>query len=142
MTNSLVTVTKLLINIFIVTQLSCYCLESSWFGLNAEVGLISFKSMNACIEQVLLGVDFPDVCGASSCFWAACRVRAGCSATNLRSADTTNKARPAELYYDPSVKLYNHGEAWLKAPTSAFTFKTLLRHYTKQVLVSQTKRSY
>ena len=64
--------------------------------------------MNACIEQVLLGVDFPDVCGASSCFWAACRVRAGCSATNLRSADTTNKARPAVLYNDPSVKLYNH----------------------------------
>ena len=24
--------------------------------------------------------------------------------------------------------------SWLKAPTSAFTFKTLLRHYAKQVL--------
>ena len=42
---------------------------------------------------------------------------------------------------DPSVKLYNHGEgpyyrafSWLKAPTSAFTFKTLLRHYAKRAL--------
>ena len=49
--------------------------------------------MDACMEQVLLGVDFPDVCGVGSCFWALCRVRAGCSATNLRSAHTTNKAR-------------------------------------------------
>ena len=49
--------------------------------------------MDVCMEQVLLGVDFPDVCGVSSCFWALCRVRAGCSATNLRSAHTTNKAR-------------------------------------------------
>ena len=36
---------------------------------------------------------------------------------------------------------HNHGEgpytrafSWLKAPTSAFTFKTLLRHYAKQAL--------
>ena len=43
---------------------------------------------------------------------------------------------------DSSVKLYNHGEgpystrafSWLKAPTSAFTFKTLLRHYAKRAL--------
>ena len=27
--------------------------------------------------------------------------------------------------------------SWLKAPTSAFTFKTLLRHYAKQVLTSR-----
>ena len=26
--------------------------------------------------------------------------------------------------------------SWLKAPTSAFTFKTLLRHYAKQVLTT------
>ena len=41
---------------------------------------------------------------------------------------------------DPLVKLYNHGEGpyyWLKAPTSAFTFKTLLRHYAKQALTPQ-----
>ena len=32
-------------------------------------------------------------------------------------------------------RLYNLGAfSWLKAPTSAFTFKTLLRHYAKQVL--------
>ena len=28
--------------------------------------------------------------------------------------------------------------SWLKAPTSAFTFKTLLRHYAKQVLTPQS----
>ena len=38
------------------------------------------------------------------------------------------------LQTDPSVKLYNHGEgpysfSWLKAATTAFTFKSLLRHY-------------
>ena len=27
--------------------------------------------------------------------------------------------------------------SWLKAPTSAFTFKTLLRHYAKQALIPQ-----
>ena len=41
-------------------------------------------------------------------------------------------------------KFRNHGEgpylllrafSWLKAPTSAFTFKTLLRHYAKRMLV-------
>ena len=41
------------------------------------------------------------------------------------------------------MKLYNHGEgpsrafSWLKVPTSAFTFKTLLRqlrHYAKRAL--------
>ena len=34
-------------------------------------------------------------------------------------------------------KVLNHGEgpfSWLKAATTAFTFKTLLRHYAKQVL--------
>ena len=32
---------------------------------------------------------------------------------------------------DDYAKFYNHGEGpyWLKAPTRAFTFKTLLRHY-------------
>ena len=43
-------------------------------------------------------------------------------------------------------QLYNHGEgpyqttrafSWLKVPTSAFTFKTLLRHYVKQALTSR-----
>ena len=28
--------------------------------------------------------------------------------------------------------------SWLKAPTSAFTFKTLLRHYTKRALTPQS----
>ena len=28
--------------------------------------------------------------------------------------------------------------AWLKAPTSAFTFKTLLRHYAKQTLTPRS----
>ena len=28
----------------------------------------------------------------------------------------------------------NRAFSWLKAPTSAFTFKTLLRHYAKQAL--------
>ena len=28
--------------------------------------------------------------------------------------------------------------SWLKAPTSAFTFKTLLRHYAKRVLTPQS----
>ena len=43
---------------------------------------------------------------------------------------------------DPLVKLYNHGAekaptrafSWLKAATTAFTFKTHLRHYAKQTL--------
>ena len=37
---------------------------------------------------------------------------------------------------DLSVKLYNYGEGpyWLKAATTAFTFKTLLRHYAKWAL--------
>ena len=28
--------------------------------------------------------------------------------------------------------------SWLKAPTSAFTFKTLLRHYAKQTLTPRS----
>ena len=50
------------------------------------------------------------------------------------------------LYSDSSLKkvhlkVRNHEEgpytkafSWLKAPTNAFTFKTLLRHYAKQIL--------
>ena len=38
---------------------------------------------------------------------------------------------------DQSVKLYNHGEG-LKAPTSAFTFKKLLRHYAKRALTPRS----
>ena len=42
---------------------------------------------------------------------------------------------------DPSVKLYNtitekaptRAFSWLKAATTAFTFKTILRHYAKLV---------
>ena len=30
------------------------------------------------------------------------------------------------------------GFSWLKAPTSAFTFKTLLRHYAKQALTPRS----
>ena len=44
---------------------------------------------------------------------------------------------------DQSVKLYNHGEgpyytrafSWLKAALTAFTFKTILRHYAKPLLI-------
>ena len=36
--------------------------------------------------------------------------------------------------YDPSVSQSVFIISWLKAPTSAFTFKTLLRHYAKQIL--------
>ena len=46
---------------------------------------------------------------------------------------------------DLSAKLYNHREgpytrafSWLKAPTSAFTFKTLLRHYAKREFTPQS----
>ena len=40
--------------------------------------------------------------------------------------------------------MYNHGEAptrafsWLKAATTAFTFKTLLRHYAKWALIPRS----
>ena len=44
--------------------------------------------------------------------------------------------------YNQSAELYNNGEgpyyrafSWLKAGTTAFTFKTLLRHYAKWVVV-------
>ena len=34
-----------------------------------------------------------------------------------------------------TLKVRNHGEGpWLKAATTAFTFKTLLRHYAKRAL--------
>ena len=51
------------------------------------------------------------------------------------------------LYSDPSVsqsvftiteKAPTRAFSWLKAPTSAFTFKTLLRHYAKRVLTPRS----
>ena len=42
-----------------------------------------------------------------------------------------------ELETKVHTKIHNHGESpyyWLKAPTSAFTFGTLLRHNAKQML--------
>ena len=43
---------------------------------------------------------------------------------------------PLELQTKVQPKALIHGEgpyfSWLKAPSSAFTFKTLLRHYAKQ----------
>ena len=47
---------------------------------------------------------------------------------------------------DPSVKLYNtitekaptRAFSWLKATTTAFTFKTLLRHYAKRALTPRS----
>ena len=52
---------------------------------------------------------------------------------------------PLVLYNDPSVsksvftitdaeKAHTWAFSWLKAATTAFTFKTLLRHYAKQAL--------
>ena len=40
--------------------------------------------------------------------------------------------------YDPSVSQLVFTISWLKAPTSAFTFKTLLRHYAKQALTPRS----
>ena len=43
------------------------------------------------------------------------------------------------------MKLFNHGEgptrafSWLKVATTAFTFKTLLRHYAKQALTPRSR---
>ena len=45
------------------------------------------------------------------------------------------------LCTDPSVKLYNHRAwafSWLKAATTAFIFKTLLRHYAKRALTPRS----
>ena len=36
-------------------------------------------------------------------------------------------------------KAPNRAFSWLKAPTSAFTFKTLLRHYAKRMLTHRRK---
>ena len=48
-----------------------------------------------------------------------------------------------ELETEVHLKVHNHREgpywafSWLKAPTSAFTFKTLLRHYAERALTPQ-----
>ena len=53
-------------------------------------------------------------------------------------------ARPSQLELQTINRLcfHNHGEgpyfSWLKAPTSAFTFKTLLRHYAKRALTPRS----
>ena len=52
-----------------------------------------------------------------------------------------SRARAAN---NPSVytimeKAPTMASSWLKTPTSAFTFKTLLRHYVKQVLTRGLK---
>ena len=36
-------------------------------------------------------------------------------------------------YFTITEKTLTRAFTWLKEPTNAFTFKTLLRHYTKQV---------
>ena len=35
-------------------------------------------------------------------------------------------------------KAFTRAFSWLKAPTSAFTFKTLLRHYAKEALTPRS----
>ena len=53
--------------------------------------------------------------------WSACNLK---TSAGKRSIGST-------------TGFHNHGEgpySWLKAPTSAFTFKTLLRHYAKRAL--------
>ena len=39
-----------------------------------------------------------------------------------------------QLVFTITEKAPTRAFSWLKAPTSAFTFKTLLRHYAKQAL--------
>ena len=63
----------------------------------------------------------------ADCSWGAaiigCRIRLPlvlCSAP--QSVFTITEKAPTRAF------------SWLKAPTSAFTFKTLLRHYAKQAL--------
>ena len=66
-----------------------------------------------------------------------------CRAAERRESNKWSPAQPLQTHIISAVKcsigftigFSNHGEsAWLKAPTSAFTFKTLLRHYAKWAL--------
>ena len=64
--------------------------------------------------------------------WSTCRRREGVTASAVkRSIGSTTGCTITE-------KAPTRAFSWLKAPTSAFTFKTLLRHYAKQALTPRS----
>ena len=62
-----------------------------------------------------------------------------CSVTPSASARASNEgSRRFPENFTITEKAPVRAISWLKAPTSAFTFKTLLRHYAKQVLTPRS----
>ena len=68
-------------------------------------------------------------------------------ARSLQTAVTGLSSKETSAAYDSSVsqsvftiteKAPTRAFSWLKVPTSAFTFKTLLRHYAKQAVTPQS----
>ena len=63
-------------------------------------------------------------------------VRAERDGVSARPSDQrlVTSATKDQLVFTITEKAPTRAFSWLKAPTSAFTFKTLLRHYAKQAL--------
>ena len=59
-------------------------------------------------------------------------VSPGAVAGGAKCARAVNSSVSNEGY--PKVRNHGEGFSWLKAATTAFIFKTLLRHYAKQAL--------
>ena len=77
---------------------------------------------------------------ASSCCTAHALCKAHCC---LWSKVSAAKLFLLVLYNDPSVpqsrrRASTRAFSWLKAPTGAFTFKTLFRHYAKRALTPRS----
>ena len=89
--------------------------------MQLEVVCHGFISMEALIEQP---VDLRQVVGPRNLV-----TKIHLATVTLCCLGHRDSGLVPQIGY--SVKLYNHG-SWLA--TSAFTFKTLLRHYAKQVL--------
>ena len=58
-----------------------------------------------------------------------------CEATSSFGVEVQTKVRED---FTITEKAHTWAFSWLKAPTSTFTFKTLLRHYAKQALTPQS----
>ena len=70
---------------------------------------------------------------------SVCESGARCVLAGL-CCDLTDRELQTEVHEDFTIteKAPTRAFSWLKAPTSAFTFKTLLRHYAKRALTPRS----
>ena len=74
---------------------------------------------------------------SAAAWWATQSTPAEMTAPSRWTAKACNEGYP-KVRKDFTIREKAPTRAWLKVPTSAFTFRTLLRHYAKQTLTPRS----